>query len=263
MEQNQGRCEFYYIASGLVALYASRAPYKTSSNEDSAALIPLDAQSCVLVVADGAGGMSAGAQASGVAVQAIHVAISRSITQGLELREGILNGIETANREVMALGTGANTTLAVVEIQRDMVRPYHVGDSMIMVVGQKGKIKLQTIAHSPVGYAVEAGLLCEREALHHDERHIVSNMIGSSDMHIDIGPPVALTARDTLIIGSDGLFDNLHIDEIVERVRKTPLVNVCHNLAQDCEQRMRIADDLHPSKPDDLLFTLYRPSSKK
>ena len=111
----------------------------------------------------------------------------RTIDNRAELRDAILNGFEDANGAVQALGIGAATTLAVVEVKENIVRPYHVGDSMILVVGQRGKIKLQSVPHSPVGYGVESGLLDEKEAMYHEERHLVSNVVGSPDMRIESG----------------------------------------------------------------------------
>ena len=144
------------------------------------------------------------------------------------------------------------------EIQGRTVRPYHVGDSMVLVVGQRGKIKLQTVSHSPVGYAVESGMLDETEAMNHAERHLVSNIIGAADMRIEIGPTIELARFDTLLLASDGLFDNLHVDEIVQRVRKGPLKRVIRTLAEDCRRRMLDAEDDQPSKPDDLTFVAFR-----
>ena len=42
---------------------------------------------------------------------------------------------------------------------------------------------------------VEAGWLDEEEALHHEDRHIVSNMIGAPNMRIEIGSVVRLAAH--------------------------------------------------------------------
>src|SRR5690606_2144872 len=109
------------------------------------------------------------------------------------------------------------------EIQNGVIRPYHVGDSAILLTGQRGKLKMQTIAHSPIGYAVEAGLMREEEAIHHEERHVISNVIGSDQMRIEIGPPVEMARRDTLVLASDGLLDNLLPSEIVGYVRSGPL----------------------------------------
>ena len=151
--------DFYPFAAGHVAIYTSRAPEKSTPNEDCAASFLVGEYSGVLAVADGMGGMPMGDQASSVAVKALRSALGKLEMHGNGFREAILNGIETANTSIGALGVGAATTLAAVEVQGPDVRPYHIGDSMILVVGQKGKIKLQTISHSPVGYAVESGFL--------------------------------------------------------------------------------------------------------
>ena len=257
-ENDSDECYSQNIASGSVATFSIRDPYKESVNEDSLAIIPVDKKSCVLLVADGAGGMRAGALASSITVQCINKAVLHGIQKNIELRDSILNGIENANSEVLALGIGASTTVAVAEIQNNHVRTYHVGDSMIMVIGQQGKIKLQTISHSPVGYAVEAGVIGEHEAMQHEERHLVLNMIGDTNMHISIGPTVKLSARDSVLIASDGLFDNLHIDEIVEYCRKGPIKKSARKLKDKAYSRMKTEDSINPSKPDDLSFIEYR-----
>ena len=158
----------------------------------------------------------------------------------------------------MKLGIGAATTLAVVEIQGTQIRPYHVGDSEILIVGQRGKIKLQIVPHSPVGYAVESGLLDENSAMYHEDRHLVSNLIGTSDMHIEVGAPLKLSRYDTVILASDGLADNLHLDEIVQTIRKGPLEQVVEKLASKALDRMKNPSDNRPSKLDDLTFIVFR-----
>jgi serine/threonine protein phosphatase PrpC len=146
----------------------------------------------------------------------------------------------------------------VAEIAGATLRTYHVGDSAILVVGQRGKVKLQTVAHSPVGYAVESGLMGEQEAMHHDERHLISNAVGAADMRIEIGSPLRLAARDTVLLATDGLFDNLEIGEIVEGIRVKPLRVVAEGLAQRVAERMRAPSAGEPSKPDDVTFILFR-----
>jgi serine/threonine protein phosphatase PrpC len=247
------------VAGGEVAVYSRRCPTRDSPCEDSAAVIPLGLDRGVLVVADGMGGQPGGDRASSEAICRLAESLAEALDRGREPREAILDGIESANRAVSDHAVGAATTLAVVEIQGRLVRPYHVGDSMIMAVGQRGRLKLQTVAHSPVGYAVEAGFLDQDEAMHHEERHLVSNMIGTRDMHITIGPQIALADRDTLILASDGLSDNLHVGEIVERMRKGPLRRVASLLAEDARGRMCHPVVGLPSKPDDLTFIVFRP----
>lgn len=250
--------ELHPISGGVAAVFSARSPGKETPNEDAAALIPYDSRSAALVVADGLGGGLAGEEAASRAIQALKSSIQDASRHGSLLRSAIINGCERANQEIREMGLGAATTLAVAEIQDAVVRPYHVGDSMILVVGQRGKVKLQTISHSPVGYAVEAGILDESEAMHHEDRHIVSNVIGTDEMRIELGPPLELAPRDTLLLASDGLFDNLLTNEIVERLRKGPLPRVVARLAADSRQRMVEPREGEPNKPDDLTFVAFR-----
>ena len=251
--------EIHPLCGGLASVYSARCEKKDALNEDAAALISLGAASAVLLVADGLGGGPSGQEASSLAVQTVVDSITEGMREDLMLRTAILNGLEAANQAVQALGTGAATTIAIVELQDGIARPYHVGDSMILIVGQRGKIKLQTISHSPVGFAVEAGIMDEREAMFHDDRHVVSNVVGCPQMKIELGPSVKLAPRDSVVLASDGLFDNLYVEEIVSRVCKGPLEPATRRLADDSHRRMNTPEGSHPSKPDDLTFVLFRP----
>ena len=262
IEQEMAESEIHWVAGGLAAVYSSSAPDKETPNEDAAAVIPFLPDSGALVVADGMGGGPAGERAASLAIRAVKSSLDRAADDTTPLRGAILDGFERANERVLELGGGAATTLAVVEIQGTSVRPYHVGDSMIVVVGQRGKVKLKTVSHSPVGYAVAAGLLEESEALQHEDRHLVSNTIGAPDMRIEIGPTLELAARDTLLIASDGLFDNLRLGEIVEYLRVGPLADAARALAAASHQRMENDEEGHPSKPDDLTFVAFRRRSE-
>ena len=258
IEQDMAESEIHWVAGGLAAVFSAAAPDKQTPNEDAAAVIPFLPESSALVVADGMGGGPAGERAASLAVRAMKSSLDRAADDPTTLRGAILNGFERANQQVLEIGGGAATTLAVVEIQDASVRPYHVGDSMIVVVGQRGKVKLKTVSHSPVGYAVEAGLMEESEALQHEDRHLVSNMIGAPDMRIEIGPTLKLAPYDTLLLASDGLFDNLFVGEIVEYLRAGPLAEAARALAEAARRRMESDDEGHPSKPDDLTFVAFR-----
>ena len=208
------------------------------------------------------GGQPGGASASQIALRCLKKSVERQSGTDGPIRAAILDGVEDANRAVLDLGIGAATTFAALEVAGDSLRPYHVGDSSILITGQRGKLKLQTVAHSPVGYAVESGMLDEHEAMHHDERHLISNMIGSADMRIEVGSPYRLAPHDTALLATDGLLDNLNVQEVVEIVRSGPLDDVSRDLARHCHERMRNSDNGHPSKPDDFTFVLFRGSRR-
>jgi serine/threonine protein phosphatase PrpC len=246
------------IGVGSLCVYSSRSPEKQTPNEDAAAVIRSGADSGLLAVADGLGGAPAGQQAASLVLETLRAAVEAPAGEHAVLRTAILDGIEAANRAVLALGIGAATTLAVVEIQGATVRPYHVGDSMILVVGQRGKIKLRTTSHSPVGLAVASGFLDAEQAMHHEDRHLVSNVIGSAEMKIEIGPTLTLAPSDTVLLASDGLVDNLYVAEIVDRIRRGPLARAARRLVEDARRRMTHPQAGQPSKPDDLTFVLFR-----
>jgi len=250
--------EVFDMLGGQVVVFTHRSPSKDTVNEDCAALIPYDDSNGVLVIADGLGGLPAGSTASNRAIRQLKKSIETAAQEQTPLREAILDGIERANQDILAQGSGAATTIAVVEIQHDRMRPYHVGDSMILLCGQRGKTKLQSVAHSPVGYAVESGMLDVDEAVHHEERHLVSNVVGATDMRIEIGAALRFAKHDTLILASDGLFDNLYLDEIVELIRKGDLQTTALQLLDLTRDRMHASQSELPSHPDDLTFILYR-----
>jgi serine/threonine protein phosphatase PrpC len=264
-EAEMSEVAVFEFAGGTAAVFTTRSPGKETSNEDVAALLPISESAGILAVADGLGGHVGGERASRLAVETIQATLLDAVSTEVEpdseqLRGTILNGIEAANRAVRELGMGAATTLALIEIQDRTIRPYHVGDSVILLAGQRGKLKMQTIAHSPIGYAVEAGLMAEEEAIHHEDRHVISNVIGSDQMRIEIGPPIKMASRDTLVLASDGLLDNLLPSEIVEFVRSGPLDESLAALVAEARRRMGDENGKAPSKPDDLTVIAYRPN---
>ena len=246
------------VAGGSAVALTSRDPEKETENEDTVAIIPYGPGAAVLVVADGAGGLPAGKRASLTAVTTLAASLQSSMERTMLLRTAILNGIESANEAVLALGNGSATTMTVITIEGVVARSYQIGDSEALVVGQRGLIRLQTTAHSPTGFAVEAGFLDHREALHHEERHLVSNFLGTSDMRIDVGAGVELRPRDTVLVASDGLTDNVHLDEIVELIRKGGLADSATAAAELARKRMANRTSNQPSKPDDLSLILFR-----
>lgn len=246
------------IGPGLIAGVCLPCPDKEGPNEDCAMAVRYGEDAVVLAVADGAGGLPAGRQASATAMQALSDCLAQASRENLLLRTAVLNGIELAQSAVTSLANGSATTLTVMTVEDNVARSYHVGDTTALVVGQRGKVKLHTIPHSPTGFAVEAGFLAPEDALFHHERHLVSNFIGDPDMRIELGKTLKLAPLDTLLVASDGLFDNLHVEEIVDIIRSGPLGETASQLAARARERMLRPEPDHPTKPDDLSLLLFR-----
>ncbi len=245
----RGCCQF--------AAYTARAPGKQSDNEDCAGWIRLPDDRWVFMVADGLGGLPLGATASKLAIENI---LSRLLTMasGEDLRGALLDGIDIANEAILSSATGAATTLVAVEFSTMGMRPYHIGDSTILVTGQRGAIKYQSISHSPTGYLKEAGMLDDTEAMLHEERHIVYNVLGSNEMRLEIGPQIPLARFDTILLASDGLHDNLSQERVLQGIRSGQLDDAVLSLAMHCREIMGNGNATHQGHPDDLTMVGIR-----
>jgi len=259
IESDLGEAIEVALPRGRAAVISRPRPGGGSPNQDAALIVEAESEEVLMAVADGMGGTRRGGEAAALTVRHLAVRAGAPMGDG-SFRTAILDGIESANRDLLANLPEGSTTLATVELAGHTVRPYHVGDSVILVVGQRGRLKLLTVSHSPVGLGVEAGFLDEEEALHHHERHVVFNAVGSSGMRIELGAPLELARRDTLLLASDGLTDNLTIEEIVGTIRKGRLGRVVGELADRARERMLAPPTTLPSKPDDLTIIAYRRS---
>lgn len=252
-----GAVRIWDSPSWVASCASRRNPLKSGQelNEDALAVFQVDESSGVFAVADGCGGMRGGEIAARLALKTLEESIASN--RSSRLRPAILDGIEEANESIRRLRMGAACTLAIVEWQDGVIRPYHVGDAKILVMGGMGRIRYQSICHSPVGFAVESGWLHEDDAMHHADRHLVSNVVGCERMRIEIGPGIRLGQRDTVLIASDGLFDNVSIDECVELMRKGSLERATDRLLDVASNRMEGEKDF-PCKPDDLSVIAIR-----
>ena len=252
-----GNCRTLTTPLGEVVAYSERAPYKTGDmpNEDHLVVVEVDPQNYVLAVADGVGGSPGGAIASGVVLDKVVAGLSGG-PEAAQITATLIAALEDAHQEIRSRGSGCASTVALAHIEGDAFRTTHVGDSIVMLCGQRGKLKLETIAHSPVGYALEAGVLSEDEAFTHEDRHVVSNIVGGQDLSIAFGATLPLAQHDTLMLATDGLTDNLRQSEIIEIIRKGKLAECGRLLASTA--RARMGSDAGEGKPDDLTFILFR-----
>ena len=101
-------------------------------------------------------------------------------------------------------------------------------------------------------------MLDEYDALRHEHRHIVSNVLGDGAAHIEIGPSRIMACHDTLLVASDGLTDNLSTEEIIRIARKGSIDRALSQLMEITTQRMQGTAPGQLCKPDDLSVSLFR-----
>ena len=249
----------HLLVNGFEILgFSARSPYKSTDNEDSGLAMAYGPDGLVLAVADGAGGLPAGRKASNTLVETFTELLPAAAEAGTPLRVAIISAIEEGHRRIQQYSNGSATTLTVVGIEGEEMRHYQVGDSVAYLLGQRGKLKTQTMQHSPVGFALEAGLMDEAEAMTHEDRHYVSNFVGITSMRIEVSSAIRIAARDTVLVASDGLADNLHVAEIIDIARAGPLADCLADLSEACLIRMTMPEENRPSKADDITVLLAR-----
>ena len=258
LERQMDAPELMEDPSGHLVVYSCVCPGKTEPNDDSAAIIPVPGGRVVLAVADGIGGSPFGYKASAITLQCLAESLATAGHHD-DLRPAILDAIESANIEIQDLGTGSATTLSVVEIQNRVARGYQVGDSMSLIVGGRGTIKWKSTSHSPVGYMLEAGAIDEQEAMTHDDRHFVSNIVGSCEMHIEVGPAIKLAPRDSILVATDGLLDNVYLAELCDLSRAGKPLDRMNAMLSLATKRMTGDHSDGFGKPDDLAAVLLTP----
>ncbi|MEO0576027.1 MAG: protein phosphatase 2C domain-containing protein [Pseudomonadota bacterium] len=243
---------------GVAEVFCAISPDKPQDNQDSLMVLQLSDDDVLIAVADGAGGIEGGRRASRLALSTLRDIVTDKSVSHESLREAVISGIEHANMAVMSATRGAATTLTVVCIEGRQARVFHIGDSVALITGQRSAVKLQTVAHSPVGFAIAAGFLTEEQAIYHPERHIVSNFVGTNEMVIEVGAPVTLAKHDTVLLASDGLTDNLHMTEILQMMRRGAADQTLDNIVQLASERMTRREHHSPGKADDLAVILFR-----
>ena len=117
---NSTDSEPIYISTihGEIVYYSNRSPKKNTPNEDALAIIPIDDETIILVVADGIGGMSKGEEASKIVVQSL---ISTVANMKSSVRESILDGIDKANERILNMNVRSGTTVSIAELRQEKV----------------------------------------------------------------------------------------------------------------------------------------------
>ena len=240
------------LKAGQAVVFSRPHHGQSGINEDALGIVEKHDGHVCLAVADGVGGLPRGLEAATLVVSLL---ADTSLNEDQSLQERI----KAANQELLNELPSAATTVSVAEIANNAAQVCHVGDSTVLVVGQRGRVKLKTQSHSPVGIK-EANGLDEKEALFHPQRHLLNNMMGDRAMWLEKQEVIELATRDTVLLGTDGLWDNLFLSEIVELIRAGELFDSAKKLAQIVIERMETAVTGQPSKPDDVSFVLYRPN---
>lgn len=232
-----------------IGYFIAKNKGKSVNNEDTLFLIGKE-NHLAFGVSDGAGGHPRGKDAAFIAANEANEFFKTTSLDNIKEIELI----ETINEKVLELKAGARSTLAFATIHNDHLRSFSVGDSEIIYWNGHGNEIYSNIPHSEVGYKIEAGLLPQDESLDDPERYSVNNLLGDSSIRIEVASKMKIKKGHTVLIGSDGLFDNLSHEQLNEIVGRGSFDKSFEELCQLCINQNH---ELW-KKDDDISFVLVR-----
>ena len=225
------------------------------NNEDAAAVFAFDQETGIALLADGAGGLPAGAAASQHVIDTMQqTAKSFNKRKVRSLREAAIDSVFSANKKILNKKNGSGTTIAMMLIDKNKFQPLFVGDSILLVTDRQGKIKYINFPHSPIGYLYRGGIGVDDPNQLAAFTHIVSNLLGTQEMYIEIGPELPLNKTDTVLLCSDGLSDIMATKDIVDLIRSGTLQHAATNLLAEINRLIETRYAEH----DDITFCLLR-----
>lgn len=242
---------------GEVAFFLKKGK-KKQQNEDSLLITTIGDDTLLLAIADGVGGHANGAEASKIATDTLSEIIQQRSKDEPKIRNLVMDAFEEINEKIVSNFDEAATTLIVAEISNYSVKFYLAGDSIALIASARGRLKYRVYGHNPVDYGILAGIWDDSHYDPMNTRHIVLSVLGSEDMQIITSSSLTLSVHDTLVIGSDGLFDNLPPREIAKILGGKDLVQVSNQLKDRVNVKMESTDKDY-SKEDDLSFIIFRP----
>ncbi len=187
---------------------------------------------CLLVVADGMGGMNAGEVASEIAVNVVKGAFSRetiphSAMEDFAGREKYLKKVVVMADEAVKNHANAHpecegmgSTLVMAWLYGEEASIAWLGDSRIYLLREPEGLKQVSKDHSYVQELVDQGKITEEEAFTHPYNNVITRSLGDmSKKAVADSLTIKLFKGDILLLNSDGLSGVLHDEEMGQIIR--------------------------------------------
>jgi protein phosphatase len=191
----------------------------------------------VVIVADGMGGHAGGKVASRVAVETIRDVFLSANLEAEPVFEVVARALRAANINIRSESAsdarlkGMGATCAIAVVREGRLFHSHLGDCRVYFL-RGGELKRITKDHTVVQRLLDGGIITVEEAKVHPEKNIVSRALGGrEDPELDIpAEPIRLEVGDRFLLCSDGLFDLVTDEEILEIASKNHPQEACQKL---------------------------------
>jgi protein phosphatase len=227
----------------LEAAWVSDAGCVRESNEDSALFVgpqnspELESKGCLMLVADGVGGHSAGEEASRIAVETIRRSYFESDREGGQINTALREAFAEANQAIYHTAQarvqwqGMGTTCTALALCGGQAYAAQVGDSRLYLV-RDDRIYQLSEDHSAVMEMVRMGMMTIAEARAHEDRNIILRALGTKpEVVVTIWEkPFPVREGDNFVLCTDGLFDLVADEEIKQVVNDETADAACRRL---------------------------------
>lgn len=211
-------------------------------NEDR---ICVDEKLGLLIVADGIGGRVRGEVASELAVHTVREFLRKDPQAFCDYDPAYCTATNRLNAAVMqanrtvyeaALSTpelsGMGTTIAATLLDRDQLSFAHVGDSRIYLI-RSGSIEQLTSDHSFAQEQLSRERITKEEAAQSLFKNVLTRAVGvDEEVAADMGELTVL-ADDILLLCSDGLYNMLSDEEMLEVILRAGNVRAASEILTD------------------------------
>ena len=199
---------------------------------------------CVFALCDGMGGQEDGefaayATVSGIAEleKAVKAAKPEEIDGLVQAYVVKINDMICERMKEKSVRIG--TTIVIVVITDDLIRPYNIGDSRIYNYS-KGKLKQISEDHTLTVQKIKLGFITKEDAKTDRDRHKLTRCLGVFDtemvMEAEVLPPIKTEQSHRIMLCSDGVSDMID-DKRIESILKSPIYNVSNLIVKSALEK--------------------------
>lgn len=214
--------------------HATHTGLLRAQNEDSFCAVFVDAapsgarhKPVLLAVADGMGGEEAGEVASSMAVRRLVDQASKQFSTQPVLSSAWVKSLvadvnSVVSAEAAKRGHVMGTTLVMAAVQNGIAYLANVGDSRIYRWRTGTNELLRLVKdHSLVQLLVDEGIIDDEDRYSHPRRNYVTRSLGDPNTGTsDDNPALTLQSGDWLMLCSDGLWEMVRDDAILDVLRR-------------------------------------------
>ena len=217
------------------------------------------------VVADGMGGHTGGALAAEQVVHTAKTNLDQFLGADESPQQMLRNSMQEAHTMIKASRfmneKDPHSTAVMLLLQPGRVTWGHCGDSRLYHFRGKQLVR-RTVDHSYVEHLVATGKITAQQALTHPNRNVLlASLGGQEDPRVSLDEVTELTAGDTFVLCSDGLWGYFDDGELATLVADNSARLACELLIDKARQRangggdnlslaiIKLIDALPPQKP--------------